>query len=253
MLLPKEHGAYGQMAMPLVTALVVAGPSPMAGAIVAGFLAHEPLMVLLGTRGPRARREAGLSAPVWLGALAVAGTVAGFLALGQTPPALRWTYLLPLVPAVLLTREVWRGQPKSATAEVSAATAFSLAAVPMVASAGAPVTTGLSIALPFLVVFVAATLAVRAVTRRVRDGSDSPAGRPAGRPAVFTALAGTAALGWAAAVTALPWSACAAALPGAVLAAGVAVALPHPRHLKRLGWMIVGASLWAAGVLVATR
>jgi len=38
-----------------------------------------------------------------------------------------------------------------------------------------------------------------------------------------------------------------------VLAAGVAVALPHPRHLKRLGWMIVGASLWAAGVLVATR
>ncbi len=50
--LPKEHGAYGQLAFPLVTALAVSGTSVPAGlialAVVACFLAHEPLLVLLG-------------------------------------------------------------------------------------------------------------------------------------------------------------------------------------------------------------
>ena len=56
-LLPKEHGAYGQIAFPLATAFVVAGVSTagllLAAAVVAGFLAHEPAAVLLGLRGAR--------------------------------------------------------------------------------------------------------------------------------------------------------------------------------------------------------
>lgn len=58
---PKEHGAYGQAAFPLLAAFGVAGPSPagvlLAVAVAAGFLAHEPAVILLGRRGPRARRE----------------------------------------------------------------------------------------------------------------------------------------------------------------------------------------------------
>jgi hypothetical protein len=75
-LLPKEHGAYGQLAFPLITALIVAGLS-VAGAlltvaVVAAFLAHEPAAVVLDQRGARARRELGGSAIRWLAvALAV--------------------------------------------------------------------------------------------------------------------------------------------------------------------------------------
>jgi hypothetical protein len=68
-MLPKEHGAYGQMAMPLVTSLVVAGASApgllLATAVVIAFLMHEPLVVLLGRRGGRAKREAGGRAGRW--------------------------------------------------------------------------------------------------------------------------------------------------------------------------------------------
>ena len=49
-MLPREHGAYGQLAFPLVTALVIAGVTLsgvlIAVAAIAGFLAHEPLLVL---------------------------------------------------------------------------------------------------------------------------------------------------------------------------------------------------------------
>ncbi|MBP7778692.1 MAG: YwiC-like family protein [Acidobacteria bacterium] len=249
-LLPKEHGAYGQMAVPLVTATAVSGPSPLAVAIVAGFLAHEPLLVLLGARGTRAKREAGSRAARWLTALGVCVGGAGLLALMQTPPELRWTFLLPLAPAVTLAREVWRQRPKSTTAELSAAAAFSLAAVPTVTSTGAPMATALSVALPFLVVFAAATLAVRGVMRGAREAGDPTAIIRLRYAPVFTALGGCTALALAAQATWLPWSASAAALPGAAVAAGVALAPPHPRQVKRLGWLIVGASLTASAVLV---
>jgi hypothetical protein len=73
-LLPKEHGAYGQIAFPLVTVFVVTGVSPagvlLTAAAVAGFLAHEPAAIVLGARGPRARRElssaATRSLALWL-------------------------------------------------------------------------------------------------------------------------------------------------------------------------------------------
>ena len=69
-LLPREHGAYGQLSLPLVTALSVAGPS-IAGLLVAvsavaAFVAHEPASVLLGLRGARVRQELGRTATQWL-------------------------------------------------------------------------------------------------------------------------------------------------------------------------------------------
>jgi hypothetical protein len=62
-MLPKEHGAYGQLLFPMATAFAVAGVSPESGvaaaAMTAVFLAHEPLLVWLGRRGSRAKRENG--------------------------------------------------------------------------------------------------------------------------------------------------------------------------------------------------
>ncbi|MCA9195704.1 MAG: YwiC-like family protein, partial [Planctomycetales bacterium] len=57
---PKEHGAYAILAIPIVTAILVTGPTVVglcvAVASLAGFLAHEPLLVALGHRGARAQR-----------------------------------------------------------------------------------------------------------------------------------------------------------------------------------------------------
>ena len=57
---PKEHGAYAILGIPIVTALLVAGPQVagvcVAIAAVAGFLAHEPMLVAVGHRGARAQR-----------------------------------------------------------------------------------------------------------------------------------------------------------------------------------------------------
>lgn len=53
-LFPKEHGAYGQITFPLIAAFAVAGASLsgvlVATAVIAGFLAHEPGLVILGQR-----------------------------------------------------------------------------------------------------------------------------------------------------------------------------------------------------------
>jgi hypothetical protein len=78
--LPKEHGAYFQLAVPLVTALLMGSPTRLAAAFAGGavvaFLLHEPLFVLLGRKARAARRMertvlGEVTAGVILAALAV--------------------------------------------------------------------------------------------------------------------------------------------------------------------------------------
>src|SRR5512137_627440 len=98
-LLPHEHGAYGQVALPLVCALALGRPG-MAAALLAagafaGFLSYEPLLVAVGNRGQRARDEDGprarrLAAGLLAAAVALAG--AGFL---LSPPPARLASAVP--------------------------------------------------------------------------------------------------------------------------------------------------------------
>ena len=84
---PKEHGAYAQLLAPLALALVHGPITPasvaLAIASVLAFVAHEPLLVVLGLRGTRAAREEGPRARRHL--LALGG---GALALGAAGLAL---------------------------------------------------------------------------------------------------------------------------------------------------------------------
>ncbi|MBK8937310.1 MAG: YwiC-like family protein [Polyangiaceae bacterium] len=64
-LMPREHGAYGQLVLPAAAALIAwpsFGGAALAVAATAMFLAHEPALVLLGQRGARARAELGAAA-----------------------------------------------------------------------------------------------------------------------------------------------------------------------------------------------
>ena len=142
MLVPREHGAYGQLALPLVTALGAAGMTAPAlllvTSAVAAFAAHEPASVLLGFRGPRAGRELRQAARRGLvgcaGIAALAGTI-GVLAMDA---GARWSLAVPAVPALLLGAFSIRGNEKSWYGEVAAAATFAGLAMPVSMAAGAP-------------------------------------------------------------------------------------------------------------------
>src|SRR6266542_1954987 len=122
-LLPKEHGAYGQLTLPLLTSFAVAGVSVpsllIACAVVAAFVAHEPSAVLLGGRGPRAGREEGRRAAMLLAVAMVIVVGAGLAALSSMAVGIRGWLLLPLLPAALVGAAVAAKREKSALGEVA--------------------------------------------------------------------------------------------------------------------------------------
>src|SRR3990170_3079883 len=65
-LLPREHGAYAGIAFPLITALSLGAPTAVQLLWIAGcvavFLAHEPLLIILGERGRRSHTALGARA-----------------------------------------------------------------------------------------------------------------------------------------------------------------------------------------------
>jgi hypothetical protein len=255
-LLPKEHGAYGQLSLPLVTALSVAGPS-VAGLLltmsaVAGFLAHEPASVLLGLRGARARRELGGLAIRWLACSLVISVIAGAIALLVIQGSARWSIAVPIVPAVLLGVATALGREKSWYGEVAAALAFAGLAVPIVMAGGASLTNAIAVAVPFALLFVTSTLAVRTVILRVRGGGD-PQAMMATRRSVFAATAvGTTCVAWLVAAGLLPAGTIAAAAPGLVTAVVIAARPPQPARLRAIGWTLVAVSVLTAVIVIAT-
>jgi hypothetical protein len=257
-LLPREHGAYGQITFPLVTAFAVAGLSTagllFAAAVVAGFLAHEPAAVLLGLRGARARRELHGPAVRWLVLCLAIAAAAGTATVLAIDPARRWSIAVPVAPALLLAALTARGRDKSSYGEIIAALAFAGAAVPICMAGGASATTAAAVAIPFALLFGASTLAVRVVILKVRGGGDLRAVAMTRRAAFSLAAGAAAALALAVAGERLPVSVLAAAGPGLLTAAAVAARPPSPSRLRSLGWALIAASVaTAAIVIVAAR
>ncbi|MGE0815285.1 MAG: YwiC-like family protein [Vicinamibacterales bacterium] len=251
---PKEHGAYGQLAGPLVTALAVSGPTWPGGlaalAVVAGFLAHEPWLVLRGARGSRARREQAAAARLWLAATVGTALAAGLAAAALAPPRARWTFLAPVVPAIVVAAELARGREKSALAEAAVALALPLAAVPVATVSGRGAGPGIAVAVPFALVFVGSTFAVRAVTLAAHGAG----GRTVALSrliALVVLLCGSAGLGWAVATGRLPAATLAAAAPGVLFATAVAWAPPPARRLRAIGWALMTVVVLAVVVLIA--
>lgn len=254
-LLPKEHGAYGQMALPLLTSLAVTGLRPLPAwlclIVIAGFLLHEPSLVVMGLRGPRARWQVSRFAWLYIGVVAAMGVIAGLVVLVSMPRSALWTLLVPVMFAVALFAAAFRGREKTATAQVSAALAFSAVALPICASVGIPLRVGVLLSAAFAVQFGLTTLAVRVVVLRVRGGGDERATRRTrvlvyGIAAVtlMAVMAGVFARrvpGW----VLLPF------VPG-IAAAVITAAWPPPAtRLKRLGWTLAATSVVTAIALVA--
>lgn len=251
---PKEHGAYGQITFPLIAAFTVAGVSVggllIATATMAGFLAHEPALVLLGFRGPRANRELRGQAIRWLGCCLIAGVAAGIAALLAMHPSARWWIAVPLVPSTLLVVTILRGTEKTWYGETAAALAFSGVAVPISIAAGLPPSTSLTLAVPFALLFVSTTLAVRVVILRVRGGGEFKATAATRRAALCLTVGSAALLAFASGQDVIPTSVIIGAAPGLITAAVVVVRPPSSSHLRTLGWTLVAISILTTVIVV---
>lgn len=254
-LLPKEHGAYGQMAFPLVTSFAVAGVTMpallLALGVIAGFLAHEPLLVLIGKRGARARRDQRRRAVGWLTVASATGVASGLLALASMPAAIRWSFALPLIPAVFLAATIPLNREKSGPAEVAVALGFAFVAVPAIIAANAPVETAFAVAIAFALTFISGTLAVRGIILDVRGGGQPRAASATRHSVMALAILAVAALWVAAIQEVLPWTTLVAAAPGLLMATWLSLFPLPAARLRTVGWTLIAASTTAAMILAA--
>jgi len=238
---PKEHGAYAQLLVPLLVAFLVVSPTlagvGWAAASVFAFLAHEPALVLLGQRGPRARREAGAGARRRLILLGGAAALASGAALAVGPDVTAALAGVGLA-AGLAAGLVLSGRGRSALGELAAAVALSGAGSLVSTAGGEPVTqAGLRWA-AWALAFGAATGAVRGLIASSRGRSE-----PWGWPLLFGAGL-LCILGGA--QSRLLFS----AAPLCVASLVVRLARPAPRRLRMIGVVLVVVALGCGAIQI---
>lgn len=250
-LAPKEHGAYGQLGLPLVAALALGRPTLAAFGLtiawVAAFLAHEPVLVLLGQRGKKARAQDGPRAARRLAWLGAAMALSGCVFLIFAPAEARRGLVPPVVLGLVVMAFVWRKEEKTAAGEIVAAAALSGAGFPVALASGVALFPAAVAWLVWTTAFLVSTLAVRAVIARAKHE---------GKATLVAAYVATIGLGAASVLLALrgvlPNAAPIALAPFVVLSLGVTSFPVHTRHLRRIGWGLIGASVATLGILVAT-
>lgn len=247
-LAPKEHGAYGQLGVPLATALAMATPeiASILLTIAAGsaFVAHEPVLVALGRRGPRARRVDGPRALRLLTSLGAAAIITGGAGLALAPPAARLASLVPLGLGAVLALFISRDQERTTLGEILAAAALTSAALPVALSSGVAPSLAWGAWVAWTLSFSAATWAVRAVIRHAKGGLSLL------RRASPLALPVIAALGLERA-SVVSLASMASTAPMLVFSLALALSPPRPAALRRVGFGLVGASLLSGAMLVA--
>lgn len=254
-LLPREHGAYAEVAFPLITALGLGSLSfaqlLLVAATVAVFLAHEPLLVAAGERGRRAQSELGERARLVAASLLAFTIASGGLGWWSAPAGARLAAFLPLSLGALLVPLIFSHREKTTVGELLVALTFSSTLIPVALAGGVSPRTAAIASGVWCVVFALGTLTVRAVIARVKKNMNP--GWPS-RAIVALPLAAMVAAFLLRMTTALPTLAAVAVLPSALVALACGLLGVHPRHLRRMGWSLVGSNfITLAALLVALR
>lgn len=242
-LLPREHGAYAEVLFPLLTVFCL-GKATIASlglclAVVTGFLAHEPLQVLLGARGGVLQREWRRRARGQGALLLTLSITGGALGLYRAEPSV-FLAAAALLPAVALVLGLsLAGREKSLLGELLVALLLAFAAVPAALAAGLSARSALCSAVAWWAVFSVGTATVHALLARKKRGALAPSFAVVGlglaitSGALFSLAAGRGT--WLLAVVPMSLVAVAALLVGV-----------PPRRLRALGWAMVLAHLGAA-------
>jgi hypothetical protein len=244
-LLPKEHGAYAELAVPMLAALTAGTPGTSALLLATGawafFLAHEPALVLLGTRGERARTEHGARAVNRLLVLGLSGAVLGSLGLVLASPVVRSASLAVAALAMAFAAVVAVGDERSTAGEVLAAITLAGAAFPVGLASGVDVGTAARAWLVWSLGFVAVIIPARSIGARRRSSPVGIRALPAGLSL------GIALALWGPVLGGLEL----VALAPLVIAGGwLGIAPPPPRRLRQVGWSIVASTLLTGCALV---
>jgi hypothetical protein len=249
-LLPHEHGAYGQIAMPLLCGLSLGRPGAAAFMLAAGallgFLSYEPLLVASGRRGRRTQedhraRARGLAAGFLTAAVAVSG--AGF---ALSPPEARWAAAVPPILAAGIALLVWLEVERTVPGEVAVAVALSSVGFPVGVASGARPGAAAAAWLAWSLGFAAATLAVEVVLARSRAPARDPGPAALGGVVLLQAIAVALAVAGI-----VPAAVPAAVAPLALSSLTVILLRVQARRLKRVGWATLTGSAATLAVLVA--
>ncbi len=250
-LLPREHGAYAQVVFPLLTALALGGITAasllLVLAVVTIFLAHEPVLVLLGNRGGRAKRETSAPARRRLLWLVAIGLPAGLLGLWLASPAARVAASIPLALGALLAPLIFRREEKTAAGELLVAVTLSATMIPVAAAGGATLSAAIGASVVWASVFVLGTVTVRGIIARAKKIADPGWGHYAGPALSASAIVLAVALALTDRVPAL---AAVAVVPTALVALLFGLLGVHPRNLRRMGWSLVASNLAVLAALI---
>ena len=253
-LFPKEHGAYAQLAFPLVTGMALAVPTlstisfGLAG--VAFFLANEPATILLGGRGVRLQNKAGSRAKLRGESLSAVGVVLGVVGLVTGWPVVWPSVLLPLFAGLALVPMVLTGRQKTLGGELLAITAFTTLMLPMAVASGVdPVRAALASAVWWFS-FGIGTLEVRAIKARHKGAAGTGWIRWIPRLTSGAVVAGAVFLSLGQGGFPELAGPAAALLPPALATFILSLFRVHPKHLKRVGWGLVVANTLALVLLL---
>ena len=218
-----------------------------AAAVVCAFLAHEPLLILLGQRGPRARRERQDDAVRWFAAFATVSAALGAVAFVLMTPLARLAVAVPMAFALILAGLIFAHRERTTTGEAVSAMTLASVAIPLAVASGASITTALTCAAAFASGFVAATICIHAVIAHARypPGIRSRATAILVTVAVLSILVSLRSRGVVASVA--PWAAAPLLVGGAALAA----VPPSTRQLRIVGWTLVATTAATSLVLIA--
>ncbi|MBS0663822.1 MAG: YwiC-like family protein [Verrucomicrobia bacterium] len=176
-LVPKERGSWSLALEPVVLGLVAA-PSmaglPLAGAVLAGFLARRPLKLAATLPAVDPRRGPAKICAGLLAGLALLG-VAG--AAGLASPSALWPLLLAVPFGAAFLWYDLRQAMREAEAELAGSIAFALVPATFATVAARPTAVALALAVLMLARSVPTVLAVRAFlrTRKGQAGTGWPA------------------------------------------------------------------------------
>jgi len=237
---PREHGAYGQLAAPLLGALVVRTPTLEAGALAlaAGlaFLANEPLLVLIGQRGERMRASHGAAAKRRLGLLLAGAAAFAFAALIASSRATLEIAALAAIPGAALVALAWSRRQHTLYGELLAAVAFTGASAPVMVASGVAVCSALAIWAAWAIGYACSVAAVHRVLARHRH--------PASWIDRVLAIAFASVIACGRAVIAAPL---------ALVALALVVKPPRATRMRAVGVALVIASVISDVLLVVTH
>lgn len=238
---PREHGAYAMAAFPALTALWAGtfslAAASLAAALWLAFFMHEPVLVLVGRRGPRVKTQLGERARGHLWRLGLPMLAFSGLGVWFAPSAARVWMLAGVAVLPVVAWLIREKREKTFMGEVVVAFAFALSAMPIGLSAGlTPLQAG-TIAMTWAAVFILGTGAVHGLLQRTKQRRHGPERAVMALSVLLVAGSlGAAALGF--------WAPLSVA-PIAVATFVIGLRRVSPKHLRRIGWTMVATNVFA--------